>query len=252
MKLRQLLLVAALLMAACAREAANEQEAATAGDATAAGTAGRESAEPANTPPPDGDTARAPAVERGNGPAARDARAAAAGPVTRKAEEAGKNVPAAILEDFKDRVDGYMDVRQRAAKRAPALKETDDPARIQAAQHGRADAIRALRAGAKAGDIFTPEIRHTFRQLLAPELEGEEGRETKQVLRDDAPAPGAVPLDVNATYPEGAPLPTVPATLLTNLPTLPKGLEYRIIGKDLVLLDSDANLIVDYIRNAIR
>lgn len=172
--------------------------------------------------------------------------------MTQEAEEAGKNVSAAILEDFDDRVDQYVDVRQRAAKDAPALKETDDPARIQAAQDARVDGIRALRAGARPGDIFTPEIRHTFRQLLAPQLQGEEGRDTKQVLRDDAPAPGAVPLEVNARYPEGAPLPTVPATLLTNLPELPKGLEYRIIGKDLVLLDSDANLIVDYIRNAIR
>ena len=109
-----------------------------------------------------------------------------------------------------------------------------------------------MRAGAKAGDIFTAEIRDTFRKLLAPELEGEEGRDLKQVLRDDAPAPGAVPLEVNGKYPETATLPTVPATLLANLPELPEGLEYRIIGKDLVLLDSDANLIVDYIRNAIR
>jgi hypothetical protein len=144
-----------------------------------------------------------------------------------------------------------MKIRRKAAQGAPALKETDDPARIKAAQDARLAAIRTLRTGAKAGDIFTPEIRHTFRQLLAPELQGEKGRDAKQVLREDAPAPGAVPLDVNAKYPEGAPLPTVPATLLTRLPELPEGLQYRIIGKDLVLLDSDANLIVDYIRNVI-
>jgi hypothetical protein len=36
------------------------------------------------------------------------------------------------------------------------------------------------------------------------------------------------------------------------LPTLPRGLEYRIIGTDLILLDQPANLIVDFIRNAIQ
>lgn len=61
-----------------------------------------------------------------------------------------------------------------------------------------------------------------------------------------------MPLEVNGKYPEAAPRPTLAAGLITNLPELPKGLEYRILGKDLVLLDSDANLIVDYMRNAIR
>jgi len=53
-------------------------------------------------------------------------------------------------------------------------------------------------------------------------------------------------IDVNASYPAGAPFPSTPAPLLQTLPTLPRGLEYRIIGRDLVLLDSPANLIVDY------
>jgi hypothetical protein len=69
-------------------------------------------------------------------------------------------------------------------------------------------------------------------------------------LKDDAPA--AVPLKVNAKYPEGAPLPTVPADLLANLPTLPTEVEYRIIGKHLILRDTEADIIVDYIPNAIR
>jgi hypothetical protein len=71
------------------------------------------------------------------------------------------------------------------------------------------------------------------------------------VLKDDAPPSGSVPLKVNAKYPDGLPRPTLPANLLLNLPSLPKGLEYRIVGKHLVLLDIDANLIVDYIPNAI-
>jgi hypothetical protein len=57
---------------------------------------------------------------------------------------------------------------------------------------------------------------------------------------------------VNAKYPPNAPLSTMPPTVLLNLPKLPQGLEYRFVGKHLILFDSKANLIVDILRNAIR
>ena len=63
-------------------------------------------------------------------------------------------------------------------------------------------------------------------------LKGEDGRDAKAVVKDDAP--------------------TVPSNLLLNLPTLPKEVEYRIIEKHLILRDTEANIIVDYIPNAIR
>ena len=94
-------------------------------------------------------------------------------------------------------------------------------------------------------------MRRTFRQLLAPELKGEDGRDAKAVLKDDAPAPGTVPFKVNAKYPENQPKPTMPANLLLNLPRLPEPLEYRVVGQHLLLLDTAADVIVDYILNAI-
>ena len=61
-----------------------------------------------------------------------------------------------------------------------------------------------------------------------------------------------VKFEVNATYPESQPLPTMPPNLLASLPKLPEDLEYRIIGRHLILRDVHANIIVDYIPNAIR
>jgi hypothetical protein len=58
-------------------------------------------------------------------------------------------------------------------------------------------------------------------------------------------------LKVNSDYPEGKTLPTVPAKVLLNLPTLPKTLEYRFVDKHLILRDTPANIIVDYIPNAL-
>lgn len=167
-----------------------------------------------------------------------------------KAAEANANPDALVLVDFTQRINKYLAVRKGAAKDAPRMKETDDPAKIQAAQKGLAATLRAARMDARPGDIFTPEIRNKFRRLMYPQLKGEEGREAKAELKEDAPK--AVPLKINAEYPEGAALPTVPPNLLLNLPTLPEELEYRIIDKHLILRDVQANIIVDFIPNAIQ
>jgi hypothetical protein len=53
------------------------------------------------------------------------------------------------------------------------------------------------------------------------------------------------------TYPTTLPLVTVPAKLLRALPELPDGLEYRILGRHLILRDVKANLIVDFVRDAV-
>ena len=199
--------------------------------------------------PPARTAAPAPAAEPIE---VKDARAAAEGPVRREAIQAGVNADAAVLQDFKARVDKYLDIHKDAAKGPARLKETEDPAEITRAQDALATRIRSARADAKQGDVFTAEISTAFRRLLAPELKGEQGRDAKTVLKTDAPPPAAIAFKVNAKYPEGQPLPTTPANVLLNLPRLPEPLQYRIIGRHLLLLDSAADLVVDYIPNAIR
>jgi hypothetical protein len=160
------------------------------------------------------------------------------------------NPEAIVLADFSKRIKAYLDVHNDVEKGSAEQKETSDPAKIREAQVKLAERIRATREDARPGDIFTPEIRAAFRRLMYPETKGAQGRETKAEMKEDAPT--AVPLKVNASYPEGRPLPTVPANLLASLPQLPEELEYRIVDKHLILRDVDANLIVDYIPNAIR
>ena len=63
--------------------------------------------------------------------------------------------------------------------------------------------------------------------------------------------PAKIELQINQSYPETVPLQSTPPTLLLNLPELPKGLEYRILGRELVLRDSDANIVVDYLPDAL-
>jgi hypothetical protein len=168
------------------------------------------------------------------------------------AEQQKVNADAALLQDFKKRVDAYMELHNRLEKQAPPLKETNDPAKIKESQNALAALIRKERAGVKQGEIFTPEIANLFRKLLYPELKGTDGAETKKAMKDDAPPRAAIPIKVNARYPDEQPLPTVPPNVLASLPELPKDLEYRIIGNDLILRDVHANIIVDFMLKAIR
>jgi hypothetical protein len=175
---------------------------------------------------------------------------ASATPVADQAKAVGVDPDAAVLQNFKARIDAYMKVRKEAVKDAPRLKETKDPAKIKAAQDGMNAQIVAARPDAKHGDVLTPEIVAKFRRLLNPELKGDDGRDAKAIIKDDAPT--NITFKVNAKYPDGASLPSVPANLLANLPTLPEPLQYRIVDKHLILLDEDADVVVDYALNIIR
>lgn len=161
------------------------------------------------------------------------------------------NPEAQAMAEFKARVDQYADLHKSLARGDAKQKDDSDAARITAARDALAQKVMSARPDAKQGDIFFEEVRPVFRRLLAPELKGEEGRDAKAILKDDAPAPGSVSFKVNAKYPANQPLPTVPASLLLSLPALPAPLEYRIVGQHLLLLDTASGLIVDYMLNAI-
>jgi len=57
-------------------------------------------------------------------------------------------------------------------------------------------------------------------------------------------------LYVNKPYPEKIPITTMPPTLLQRLPKLPKRIEYRVVGEDLVLEDMESRLVIDIFSGA--
>jgi hypothetical protein len=161
------------------------------------------------------------------------------------------NHDAQLLVDFKARVDQYVALRAKADDSAPPLRKTADSARIKDAQQAVAERIGAARAGAKQGDIFTPEIAAVFRRLIRPEAKD---ADTKALLSEkkDQPKPGTVPLwKIGMPYPDKEPLATMPPEVLERLPRLPKDIDYRFVAKHLVLHDVRANTIIDFMPNAI-
>ena len=153
---------------------------------------------------------------------------------------------AGVLADFKQRLDQYVALRNKVDDGAPALKKTDDPSKIRVAQQTLAERVRSARSTATQGDIFAPDIAAYLRRLMRPEAKDPE---TKASIKDDNP--GAIPFKVNGEYPDKEPLSTVPPNVLQALPKLPDDIEYRFVGKHMILRDGRANLIIDYMTNAV-
>ena len=129
-----------------------------------------------------------------------------------------------------------------------------DDARVSKAFTSRAQAWvesdPSARAGARQGDLLTPEVADHFEKIIRAAFRGKNGRNMRRTIREPVPA-RTVTLRVNDAYPEDIPTTTMPPTLLSRLPELPRELAYRIIGRALVLVDIRSNVIVDFIPDAI-
>ena len=159
------------------------------------------------------------------------------------------NADAAIILDFTKRVNEYLKIHKKIAAAVHNLKSTDSQEAIVRHERELADGIRAARVGARQGEIFTPEISGVFRRLLVAVTKGPPGKKVQSSLKQEEPA--KLELAVNRAYPSDQPLQSTPPTLLANFPVLPKEVEYRIVGPHLILRDVDANLIIDFVLNAI-
>jgi len=154
------------------------------------------------------------------------------------------------LEDFTKLINDYGKTKKIAEAEIHGLRPTNSPEEIEHHEKRLAHSIRESRRTARQGDIFKPAIAAAFRRLISQTMNGPEGAAIRQSLRSGSP-PSVRTLHVNEPYPAGEPLQSTPPSLLANLPQLPQGLDYRVVGQALVLRDSEANLIIDFLPNAI-
>jgi len=154
------------------------------------------------------------------------------------------------FKPFIDRVQAYVKMQKKLEASLPALKPTKDPAQIVERQHALATKIVEARRDALQGDIFTREASERFRKIIHKSFEGPEGHLARKTMQQDIPFK-VVAMHVNDVFPDNIPLTTTPPTLMLKLPELPPDLAYRFVGRDLVLKDSKAELVVDLIPNAL-
>ena len=150
-----------------------------------------------------------------------------------------------LVSDFRRRVDDYMKLHEKLQKRGTRQKERDDVGENLVSENALAMRIRFARHDARPGDLFTPPIAMALRRAMDPELRGLAALRTRKSIREDAPE--VFVLVVNGDYPAGASRSTMPGNVLKILPPLPMGLEYRIVDTHLILMDLDANIVVDYV-----
>ena len=156
------------------------------------------------------------------------------------------NVDAQLQKEFESRVKDYVKLHNTAREGLDKLKPTKSAGKIESHEEQLAPRIRKLRHEARQGDIFTAQISAEFRRLIEPVMQGPEAARIRASLNRAEPVHLRA-LQVDGTYPKGVPLQSTPPTLLLNLPKLPPEVEYRVVGRALVLRDLEANLIVDLI-----
>jgi hypothetical protein len=157
------------------------------------------------------------------------------------------NPTGAAVKGFLDRVNDYVERKKKLEDGLAPLSPSDRTSGIEQRQTELAKRIREARRGAKPGDLFG-DATPLFKEIVGREMKNRGARDAGAALEE---VPSRSPLTVNATYPQNAPLATVPPLVLTNLPPLPDGLEYRFMGRDLILRDRTSNLIVDFIPGAL-
>jgi hypothetical protein len=159
------------------------------------------------------------------------------------------NPDAKLMAEFEERVKTYAELHRKLEKTLSALPKDATPDQIRQHQTALALLISRARAGTQFGNIFTKDARALFRRYLVRVFAGPQGAQLKATIMDENP--GKLQLHVDASYPEGVPLSTVPAQVIAALPKLPEELEYRFIGDRLVLHDVHSHTIVDMIENAV-
>jgi hypothetical protein len=159
---------------------------------------------------------------------------------------------ARALATMNDRLREYVDLHLKLEGSLPKLPEKATPEQIDKNQRALGKMIQEARATAKPGDLFTPEARPVIKRLLATVFAGPDGKQLKESIADENPVdPVSLKLTVNSRYPDVVPFASVPPQVLQTLPKLSEDLEYRFIGDWLILLDSHAHTIADFIDDAL-
>lgn len=160
------------------------------------------------------------------------------------------NPNAKAIAEFQDEVNEYIALQRKLEATLPDIPTDATPEQIDQRQRALGALVQDARRGAKQGDIFERDVRPVIRKLLAGLFAGPDGRRLRLTINEENPGE-VVKLTVNGRYPDTVPISTVPPQVLALLPPLPPELEYRFIGTTLILLDSHAHIIVDYLTAAV-
>lgn len=155
-----------------------------------------------------------------------------------------------VAEAFEKRVKDYVKLREGIEEKMPKLSKEAKPEEIEVHKKHLQESVRAARTGSKQGDIFTPDAASMIRGIIKEEFKGKDRVELRKTVLVEAENKGT-PLRVNYPYPEVKEQLEMAPTLLLKLPPLPKQIRYRFVGRNMLLVDRENGLIIDYMTDAI-
>ena len=155
-----------------------------------------------------------------------------------------------VASAFENRVKDYVKLREGIEEKMPKLSKESKAEEIEVHKKQLQESVRAARAGAKQGDMFTPDAAAMIRAIIREEFKGKDRVELRKTVLVEAENKGT-PLRVNYPYPEVKEQLEMPPTLLLKLPQLPKQIRYRFVGRNMLLVDRENGLILDYMTDAI-
>lgn len=145
---------------------------------------------------------------------------------------------------FRRAVEDYALLHRRLARSLPPVPAQASLEDVHAQQVAFEKLIAGQRRSSAAGELFIPEIQPLIRRVATALLSGPAGAPLVDTITEED-SEGKATARVNTRYPDAVPLSSMPAQLLSAWPPLPEELEYRFVGRDLILLDTKARLVAD-------
>jgi len=148
---------------------------------------------------------------------------------------------------FTNRINDYVETHRRLAAgiEQPFCSEAEE---LTQQADTLAAAIRQARPRAKEGDIFTLAASEMFRARIAA-IVRRTGFDVAAFLERHSGDGEDLEVHVFGTLPWRSHVALMPIT--RQLPEMPPELEYRFVGRHLVLMDVGANIVVDVLRDAL-
>lgn len=156
---------------------------------------------------------------------------------------------AAAIEQFNAAIAQYMALREKLRSEVSGPVKNSSSSQLNNASDALAASIQRARRGAKVGTICNQLVSAMIKRRIADAVRTEKLVPVLADIDDEGDA-GPSPR-LHLRLPVTTQMATTPPALLKVLPPLPKELEYRIVGRYLVLRDVDASLIIDYIPMAV-
>lgn len=151
--------------------------------------------------------------------------------------------------EFAHRIEEYLEMRAAAVRQVGAVTPTATGSALNRQVDHLAETIKAFRRGYGPGVVVPRDTGIRMRKDLARRFDDPDGAGLLAAIRETQPM-GFTPT-INGRYPDAAPRSTVPPSLLAVLPPLPATLEYRFVGRDLLLLDRNTSVILDVVSDAL-